>query len=91
MIIKDDNQTRLEFGTGDIGIASGYTVAEGETESVFVVFDNQDPRKIGNGSSIATGYVFDDYPVVMTFTKKESIDAVIEELERAKSYMGEEE
>ena len=90
MIVKDDNQTRLEFGTGDIGIASGHTVVEEETESVFVVFDNQEPRKIGRGSSIVTGYVsLDDYPVVMTFTKRESINAVIEELEKAKSYMEE--
>ena len=80
-------ESSLCKGNCEFGIEE-YLKDEEETESAFVVFDNQEPRKICHGSSIATGYVsLDGHPVVLTFTKKESIDAVIEELKKAKSYM----
>ena len=88
MINKNKEQTKLEFRNGDIGIASGFTVEDNELEKVFVVFDNQEPRKIGPGSSIESGWVdIKDFPVIMTFTKAESIDAVISQLEEAKMYL----
>lgn len=86
MIIKNKEQIKLEFGNGDISIAGGYTT--GDTVKGFVVFENQEARKIGSPGITKTGEVdLNDYDVVMTFAKKESIDAVIGQLEKAKSFM----
>lgn len=87
MIIKNDEHIRLEFGTGDICIAGGYSENE-DIKTGFVIFTNQEPREIGSGGVIKSGEVdLEEYPIVMTFGKKESIDVVIEQLEKAKSYM----
>jgi len=89
MIIKNEGRIILEFGTGDICIAGGYVETEGENNKTgFVIFQDQEPRKIESIGSIKQGEVdLEDYPVVMTFSKKESIDAVISQLEKAKSWM----
>ena len=88
MIIKDKEKVQLEFGKGDICIAGGYT-DKGEIKTGFVIFTNQEPRKIGTEGIINSGEVdLEEYPVIMTFDKKESIDVVINQLEKAKSYMG---
>lgn len=88
MIGIDKEQTLLKFGYGDICIAGGYT-DHGDKRTGFVVFSNQEPREIGIEGDIRAGEAdLNDYPVVMTFDKKESIDAVIRELEKAKSFMG---
>ena len=87
MIIKNDEHIRLEFGTGDICIAGGYSDNEDSKEG-FVIFTQQEPREIGSEGVIKVGEINpEEYPIVMIFTKKESIDAVIEQLEKAKSYM----
>lgn len=82
-------KAELEFGTGDICIASGYTKREDDKITGFVLFDNQEPRKIGcgNGDIKAGGVDIEKYPVVMEFNKKESIDVIIKILEDAKSFM----
>lgn len=87
MIIKNDEHIRLEFGTGDICIAGGYSNNEDGKEG-FVIFAQQEPRKIGSEGIIKEGEINpDEYPIIMTFAKKESIDAVIGQLEKAKSFM----
>lgn len=87
MIVKDNEQVRLEFGSGDICIAGGYTENE-DSKTGFVIFTNQEPREIGSVGVIKSGEVdLEEYPIIMTFSKKESIDAVIKQLEEAKSYM----
>lgn len=87
MIVKDKEKVQLEFGKGDICIAGGYT-DKGETKTGFVIFTNQESREIGSEGDIKAGEVYlEEYPVVMTFDKKESIDVVISQLEKAKSYM----
>ena len=88
MIKKNKEHTRLEFGNGDICVAGGYTEHENNKITGFVIFTNQEPREIGSVGVVKAGEVnLEDYPVVMTFSKKESIDVVIKQLEEAKSFM----
>ena len=87
MINLNKKQVELEFGNGDICIAGGYTDHE-DKRAGFVIFTNQEPREIGSVGVIKAGEVnLEDHPVVMTFSKKESIDVVIAQLEKAKSFM----
>lgn len=87
MISIDQEQTKLEFGNGDICVAGGCT-DHGDKKTGFVVFTNQGPREIGSKGVVKAGEVnLEDYPVVMTFSNKKSIDVMIKALEQAKSYM----
>jgi len=87
MIKRENKSVKLEFGTGDICVAGGYIEQEKGRIGV-VIFVNQEPREIGSPGIIKAGEVnLDDCPVVMTFSKKESIDVVIRKLEEAKSFM----
>ena len=88
MIKIYEKEVYLEFGTGDICIASGYV--ESEQGVGFVTFCNQEPREIGKIGDVKLGeeYDIDDFPVVMKFNKKESIDVVIKALLGAKKLMG---
>lgn len=87
MISINGEQAELEFGTGDICIAGGYTENEAKRTG-FVIFTNQEPRKIGSVGVIKAGEVdLKEHPVVMTFSNKKSIDVVIGQLEQAKSLM----
>lgn len=86
MIKENKEQIKLEFGTGDISIAGGYTT--GDKIEGFVVFENQEPREIGTPGITKKGEIdLDDYKVVMTFNKKESVDALIGQLKKVKRYM----
>ena len=88
MISINQEQTKLEFGNGDICVAGGYTEHENNKITGFVLFTNQDPREIGSKGVVKAGEVnLEDYPVVMTFSNKKSIDVMIKALEQAKSYM----
>lgn len=79
-------KAELNFGTGDIHIVSSCTT-DGETG--YVVFENQHPpRPIGkNPDGFNKEFIPEEYPVIMTFTKVESIDALIDELLNAKENM----
>lgn len=93
MIIESNNQTDLEFGTGDICINSAYYI-NGEKRKVgLVAFSNQSSRGIGEEGDIKAGQEckVGDFPVIMTFTKKESVDIIIKALQDAKKEMGVEE
>lgn len=86
MIIKNEKQVKLEFGNGDISIAGGYTTSD--KIKGFVVFENQEARDIGSPGITKKGEIdLNDYDVVMIFSKKESIDALIKQLELTKTYM----
>jgi hypothetical protein len=87
MIRINQEQTKLKFGNGDICVAGGYT-EDKDGKTGFVIFTNQDPREIGSERVVKAGEVnLEDYPVVMTFSNKKSIDVMIKVLEQAKSYM----
>ena len=88
MISINQEQTKLKFGNGDICVAGGYTEHENNKITGFVIFGSQEPREIGSPGVLKAGEVnLEDYPVVMTFSNKKSIDVVIKALEQAKSYM----
>ena len=88
MITTNKENVILEFGNGDICIAGGYTKNEGGTYDGLVIFANQAPREIGEVGDIQAGEVdLEEYPIIMTFSKKESIDVIIDELEKAKLYI----
>lgn len=88
MIKRENKSVKLEFGTGDICVAGGYIEQEKGYKIGVVIFANQEPREIGSPGIIKAGEVnLDDYPIIMTFSKKESIDVVIRKLEEAKSFM----
>lgn len=75
----------LEFGTGDICIASGYIEDEGYG---IVGFVNQTAREIGEVGDIKAGrHEVEEFEVMMEFSKVESIDVLIEKLKEAKGYM----
>lgn len=89
MINKDDKQTDLEFGTGDICINSGFYL-DGESRKIgLITFSNQSPREIGIEGDIKVGQEckVGDFPVIMTFIKKESIDVLVKSLLEVKDHM----
>ena len=88
MIKKLEHQTKIEFGTGDIGFYAGAIKEEDDTVGI-VIFDSQEARKIGAEGDIRAGESVDinDFPVVMKFYRKESIDVLIESLLEANKEM----
>lgn len=89
MINKGDKQVDLEFGKGDICIAGGHYLDRKGEKIGLVTFTNQEEREIGSVGIIKGGgnYKVGEFPVIMTFPKKESIDVVIEQLIQAKESM----
>ena len=89
MIKIIEEQTELEFGNGDICIAAGHFLNEDNKRVGLVAFINQEPREIGSvGITKANEeHNVDDFPVIMSFSKVESIDVVIEQLQYAKADM----
>ena len=88
MIKKLEHQTKMEFGTGDIGFNAG-TIKEDDDKVGVIIFYNQEPRNIGDTGDIKAGEEVDlnDFPVIMKFYKKESIDAVVKALLEVKKEM----
>ena len=88
MIKNLEHQVKMEFGTGDIGFNAG-TIKEDDDKVGVIILYNQEPRKIGDTGDIKAGEEvnINDFPVIMKFYKKESIDVVIEALLEAKRDM----
>ena len=88
MIKKSQKQVEMQFGTGDIGFNAG-AITEDDNKVGIIIFYNQEPREIGSIGDIRAGTEVDirDFPVVMTFYKKESIDVLVEALLEAKKEM----
>lgn len=87
MITKNDKQIELEFGKGDICVNGGHFL-DGDNKIVgMVAFSNQSPRDINAVGDIKAGQKckIGDFPIIMTFTKPESIDVVINQLKQAKA------
>ena len=84
MIVKNNrnNQIELAFGEDDICITGGYIRDEMLNKLGLVTFINQDVREIGG-----TSHLVGEFPIIMTFTKIESIDTLIEQLLSAKREM----
>ena len=88
MIKQLQHQAKMEFGTGDIGFNAG-AIKEDDNKVGIIIFYNQESRNIGDIGDIKAGTEVDinDFPVVMKFYRKESIDVVIEALLEAKKEM----
>lgn len=88
MIKNLEHQVKMEFGTGDIGFNAG-TIKEDDDKVGVIIFYNQEPRNIGDTGDIKAGEEVDinDFPVIMKFYKKESIDVVVKALLEAKKEM----
>jgi hypothetical protein len=88
MIKNLEHQVKMEFGTGDIGFNAG-TIKEDDEKVGVIIFYNQEPRNIGDTGDIKAGEEVDinDFPVIMKFYRKESIDVVIKALLEAKKEM----
>lgn len=89
MIKKIGEQYHLEFGSGDIHIRSGwYVPAREKNRCGLVAFKNYDkPMLIGLQNTISEEIELWRYPIYMTFSKPESIDALIAELQNARDEM----
>jgi len=89
MINKLENQTILEFGNGDICISYGYYINNEDKKINSLTFNNQSPREIWTEGDIKVGkkYKIKEFPVIMTFSKDDSIDVLIEALSNIKQSM----
>jgi hypothetical protein len=89
LINRNENQVDLEFGTGDICVNSGFYLDDDNKKIGIIAFSNQSQREIGIEGDIKAGQEckVGDFPVIMTFIKKESIDVVINALIDAKKQM----
>jgi len=85
MIVRTLNQVSLNFGKGDIAINSGHIKKENDVNLGILGFFNQDPRTIGSKAKIRED--MEEYPVVLTFSKIESVDSVIRMLENMRKLM----
>lgn len=88
MIKRLKHQTKMEFGTGDIGFNAG-AIKEDDDKVGIVIFYNQETRNIGDVGDIKAGTEVDinDFPVIMKFYRTESIDVIIKALLEAKKEM----
>lgn len=88
MIKKLEHQTKMEFGTGDIGFNAG-AIKEDDAKVGVIIFYSQEARNIGDVGDIRAGEEvnINDFPVIMKFYRKESIDVIIEALLEAKKEM----
>lgn len=72
-ILTEKKRTWIHFGTGDIHIADAKLAGGPHC----VVFHEMTPHEIGSSAPELHGTSCDDFAVGMTFSRPESIDAVI--------------
>ena len=90
MIFKDEHGINVvQFGTGDVLVAAGTLKSEEPKEVVSVSFCQKDSGEIGVKYPELSGKFDCDINghTRFVFTKVESIQVVIEELEKAKEMM----
>lgn len=75
-------KAKMEFGTGDIRMTSAFSNGIGA-----LCCNNQEPHKIGEKISVDQNWNTIQSDVILTFSKTESIDAVINELKCVRSLM----
>lgn len=75
--------TILEFGTGDILVSEGHGI---ENDYTAVMFKNQEPKGIGVEDDTWRGKTSDELQpdVIMIFTNPNSIDVIVDKLQKAK-------
>jgi hypothetical protein len=85
-IIKtDENNIQVQFGAGDILIGSGMM---GDYEQGLVTLVQQEPKPIGTYVKHENPFVeMEAIPVSLIFQKVESLDVLIERLQKTRKYM----
>lgn len=89
MPIVDINKSKqLEFGYGDIEVGAGLLQSDDAVGTV-CFWNNDGGHEIGEYHEYEEGHTvsIDETPVRMVFTKIESIDVVIDALEKTKKMM----
>jgi hypothetical protein len=84
---ESDNVTVAEFGSGDILVGAAY--AKNQPMSFLLLFNNDKVEEIGV-SSLGVSEAINNglpYEIVLSFTKVESIDVVVETLTKMKNKM----
>ena len=85
MITVVESKAKLQFGSGDISIIGS---AEIDTNIGYLSFVNQASSVIGSSNDlVGDDYHPEKHQVVMTFTKTESIDALVLQLQNIKENM----
>ena len=84
MIKRIDEQTIVNFGTGDINIIPGILT---DTEIGIVGLREQAPREIGLNNGDKAPDNINKFKVILQFDKTESIDVLIYALNEAKKMM----
>lgn len=79
-IIPKNVRTILHFGDGDIHITDAKMKPGDGDGRPLVIFHQMEPHPIGSSVEELHGVECDDFAVGMTFTKPESIDAIIDVL-----------
>lgn len=87
-IVDVEKSKQLEFGYGDIEVAAGLLQAEDIVGTV-LFWNNGEQNEIGAYHEYGEDKVMgiEETPVRMLFTKIESIDVVIDALEKSKKMM----
>lgn len=75
-------KAKMEFGTGDIRMTGALSNEVGALCCI-----TQEPHEIGEKVSVEDGWNVGQAEVIMTFTKPESIDALIDELRDVRAMM----
>jgi hypothetical protein len=75
-------KAKMEFGTGDIRMTGALS---GDIGALCCI--TQEPHKIGERVLVEDTWNVDQAEVILTFTKTESIDALIAELQDVKAMM----
>lgn len=75
-------KAKMEFGTGDIRMTGVLSNGVGALCCI-----TQEPHKIGEKVPVEDGWNVEQAEVIMTFTKPESIDALIDELRDVRAMM----
>lgn len=75
-------KAKLEFGTGDIRMTACLSNDIGTLCMI-----TQEPHEIGSKVPVEDTWSAEESQVIMTFTKIESIDALMETLQEAKDFM----
>ena len=75
-------KAKLEFGTGDIRMTSCFSHGTGALCMI-----TQEPYEIGSKAQVSNTWNTKEAQTIMTFTKTESIDALIAELLDVKAFM----
>jgi hypothetical protein len=86
--IGNERNKEIHFGTGDIKVSSGW-LKDDRSVGVLVLRQHDEPKPIGH---LEDHFPHDEVeegqaPVRMTFNKVESVDVLIERLEKVKEYM----